>query len=57
MANPYQEMYEDSDDIYDRETVEEMLDEEDSISPEEEAFMRGYNQADKRKKKKSKKQL
>lgn len=55
MADPYKEIYDDTNDVYDEDAIEEMLDEDDSISPKEEAFMQGYNQALKKKKKKKSK--
>lgn len=49
MPDPYKEVYEDNNDVYEDEAIEELT-EEDELSPEEEAFMRGYNKAGKRKK-------
>ena len=50
MSDPYKEVYDDNKDVYEDKAIES-LEEEDEISPEEEAFMRGYNKAGKKKKK------
>ena len=57
MADQYEENHDGADDIYDDKAVEEMLEEGDAISPEEEAFMQGYNEPIKKKKKKKSKSL
>lgn len=52
MSNPHKEVYDNNEDVYEEEGIEN-LEEDDEISPEEEAFMRGYNKAGKKKKKRS----
>ncbi|MFH1592326.1 MAG: hypothetical protein ABIB47_03090 [Candidatus Woesearchaeota archaeon] len=51
MSDPYEEVYNETNDIYDDEAVEE-LEHDDEISPQEEGFMKGYNRAGKKKKSK-----
>lgn len=51
MPDPYKEVYDEDEDIYTEEGLEE-LEEEDEITPVEEAFMEGYNKKKKKQKKK-----
>ncbi|MEK6826578.1 MAG: hypothetical protein AABX90_03040 [Nanoarchaeota archaeon] len=51
MSDPYKEVYDENDDLYEDEFAEE-LEEDDEITPKEEAFMKGYNKALKKKKSK-----
>ncbi|MEK6934969.1 MAG: hypothetical protein AABW46_03760 [Nanoarchaeota archaeon] len=51
MTDPYKEVYDENEDVYNEESLEE-LEEDDEISPEEEAFMEDYNKAGKKRKKK-----
>lgn len=49
MSDSYEEIYDETNDIYDDEAVEGM-EHDDEISPQEEGFMKGYNRAGKKRK-------